>query len=113
LTARAATAALLDSLSTLVTRLSGRLAFLTLTAVFALAAVLAAGFDFAGFTGRFAAARPDDLDALLFLEIARAISILPWWAPPPTTPIMTVPRVMMLLVDDEGKEEEDEQRFSM
>lgn len=76
---RAATAALPVFLSILATRLSGRLIFPPPTVVFALAAALAAaGFDFAGFAGRLAAAvRPDDFDALLFVGTARAIEPSP------------------------------------
>lgn len=78
LVVRFAVVALLGVLLARTTRLSGRLAFVARTSFSALAADRApANFDFAGFVGRLVFARPDDFDALLFLETARAIGLSP------------------------------------
>jgi hypothetical protein len=108
LTGRAAAAALPVFLSVLATRLSGRLAFPAATAGFALAAAFAVGVNIAGFAGRFAAAaRPDDLDALLFLETARAIEASPGEHRRLRPRSWRCLRPMTLLVGDEEEEEEE------
>ena len=76
---RFATLALRVCLLALANRLMGRLAVVLLTAFVLTAALTAADFRFAVFTGRLAfVARSGDFDALLFFETAAAIEPSPY-----------------------------------